>query len=92
MLLKCICILLIATVGFGQDLRVESPAIQKANADSAIVLRQNSQNASENPAANSGPVKKTVKGKRHRTFWITLAVVVAGAAVTSLVVLNKTRG
>ena len=92
MLLKCICLLLIATVGFGQDLGIVSLSTQNTESDSAIVFRQNSQSALQSSPPNSGPAKKTVKGKSHRKLWITLAVAMAGAAVTSVVVLNKTRG
>ena len=92
MLLKCICLVLIATVGFGQDLGIVSLSTQNTESDSAIVFRQNSQSASQSSPANSGPAKKTVKGKSHRKLWITLAVALAGAAVTSVAVLNKTRG
>ena len=92
MLLKCFCILLIATVGFGQDLRVASPSIQNAQVDRQAIFRQNSPDVSQNPPAKSGPVKKTVKGKSHRKLWIALAAILAGSAVTSIEVLNKTRG
>ena len=92
MLLKCFCILLIATVGFGQDLRVASPSIQNAQGRQASYFPPEQPRRLTKSACEVRASAKTVKGKSHRKLWIALAAILAGSAVTSIEVLNKTRG
>jgi hypothetical protein len=75
-------LLLIAALGFGQDLRVKPLSMRQLEEDAPKIFKQNS---GAPQTASATPVKQK---KSRKGLWIGIAVA-AGVAVTALVLVDK---
>ena len=82
-----ICMMLMASVSFGQDLKkVEPFSIEKVARDPSF-LQPGGQVPRRPPPVDPASSNK-VKGKSHKKLWIAVAVV-AGGVATGLVLVDK---